>query len=402
MIKRKETITKSSGKFNNELNDLIKKAKEYSLIGSALDFETSINQLKNEINRVTSQETSDKFRTELEQEYYLTQRKIKNLKIFSNEYKLFKKNLINTEDSLKPIKYLKEQNENNIKTSVFEELVNSFSDELVRVKKARKDKTPIDKQVDDTIQTYEKRLALLQDELSILPNRAESFDNDKEKYMFLGEIKSKLELFSDDEGSLNQDTESKIKDLESQISLISVEDTTEKKELTIKVVEEIITDYIELAEAALENYALYKPVFDYKHKSLRLRKPKTSFIENVGSSSNHMFLHLFFSLAMQEVSFKNNSPFIAPYLIIDQPSRPYYGDETGRKRKDIKKSDQFKITKAFELLDIFIKERLKNNSNFQMIVFEHVPKTIIEGFENVHIVEEFWDGNALIPTAMIK
>ena len=89
-----------------------------------------------------------------------------------------------------------------------------------------------------------------------------------------------------------------------------------------------------LASKALENYAKYKPVFEYKTKSLKLRKPKTSFIENVGSSSNHMFLHLFFSLAMQEIAFQNESPYVAPYLVIDQPSRPYYGEDSTSERVD--------------------------------------------------------------------
>lgn len=38
-----------------------------------------------------------------------------------------------------------------------------------------------------------------------------------------------------------------------------------------------------------------------------------------------------FSLAMQETAFQNKSKFIAPFLIIDQPSRPYYGGEDDKK-----------------------------------------------------------------------
>jgi hypothetical protein len=180
-----------------------------------------------------------------------------------------------------------------------------------------------------------------------------------------------------------------------------VVNTEEKRELTIKLTEEIISEYIIESEKVLANYSTYQPVFDYKNKTLLLRKPKTSYIENVGSSSNHMFLHLFFSLAMHEVIFQNKSPFVAPFLIIDQPSRPYYGTN-GKRKTDDPESDDYKIEKAFELLDRFIETRKSNNGNFQMIILEHIPIDTVSGLKNINIVEEFHDGNALIPKSYLE
>ena len=113
-----------------------------------------------------------------------------------------------------------------------------------------------------------------------------------------------------------------------------------------------------------------------------------------------MFLHLFFTLAMQEIAFQNKSPFVAPYLVIDQPSRPYYGSGDKRK-KNLDQSDESKISKAFKLLDKFIETRNNNSGDFQMIVFEHVPKEIFKGLKNVNLVEEFYYPNALIPADML-
>jgi hypothetical protein len=92
---------------------------------------------------------------------------------------------------------------------------------------------------------------------------------------------------------------------------------------------------------------------------------------------------------------KNKSNFIAPFLIIDQPSRPYYGGEDDKK-SEIDHSDESKITKAFALLDKYISDRVGDSEEFQMIVFEHIPKTIFKDFGNVLLVEEFRNGNALI------
>lgn len=397
-----KVVSDKSDTFKSEKENLIKKAKEFSLIPSSLDLDSSIEALKKEIIDVELQDNNNEFRSEIERDYYLLERKIKNLNNFSSDYGAFKKNLISIEDSLKPIEFLKNKDSELIKTSIFEDLMDSYTSELQKIKISRKNKTPIDKQVSDVIDSYEAKLALLRDKLAILPERAESFENDKTRYMFLGEIKAKLNVFSDNEDSIIKKASTSIEELEEKLSSIEIADTSDKKDLTIKLAEEIISEYIESTCKALENYASYKPVFEYKNKSLKLRKPKTSFIENVGSSSNHMFLHLFFSLAMQEIAFQNKSPYVAPYLVIDQPSRPYYGEDSTSERINIDHTDERKITEAFELLNNFVETRKENESEFQMIIFEHVPKRIFNDMNNIHVVEEFRDGNALIPNALIS
>lgn len=395
--RRSKVVSDKSDTFKSEKENLIKRAKEFSLISSSLDLDSSVEALKKEIIDVELRENNNEFRSEIEKDYYLLERKIKNLNNFSSEYGAFKKNLISIEDSLKPIEFLKKKDNELIKTSIFEGLMDSYTSELQKIKISRKNKTPIDKQVSDVIDDYEKKLALLRDKLVILPERAESFESDKTRYMFLGEIKAKFDIFSNSEDSIIKKATTSIEEIEDKLNSIEITDTSDKKDLTIKLTEEIISEYIESTCKALENYASYKPVFEYKTKSLKLRKAKTSFIENVGSSSNHMFLHLFFSLAMQEIAFQNKSPYVAPYLIIDQPSRPYYGEDSTSERINIDHSDERKIIEAFKLLNGFVQTRKENGSEFQMIIFEHVPKRIFDGLDNIHVVEEFRDGNALIP-----
>lgn len=400
-LKRKnKVIFDQSEDFKLEKESVVKTAKEYSLINSDLDLEPSLNELKKIISGVQVEAINNNEREQIERELYLKERKIKNLKRFISEYTSYKKNLQNIEDSLKPISFLEDKDDELIKTSIFDTIITTFTTELMQIRDACKSKTPIDNQVNDAIRVLEVELVGLKEKLSIQPEVNRNFENDKSKYFFLGEIKSKMDLYSSSANSLNQPSELNIKELEHQINSIDIVDTTQKKELTVKLIEEIISEYIEQTNTALENYSRYKPVFEYKEKLLLLRKPKTSLIENVGSSSNHMFMHLFFTLAMQEVAFQNRSPFVAPYLIIDQPSKPYYGD--AEKQKDnLDHSDESKITKAFELLDKFIETRNNNEGDFQMIVFEHIPSKIIESFKNIHLVEEFRNGNALIPLKML-
>ncbi|MGK0271794.1 MAG: hypothetical protein ACI88H_002460 [Cocleimonas sp.] len=400
--KKNISISDKSSSFKAEQEFLIKEAKEYSLIDSNLNVKDSLEELKNIISGIESNQTIHHNEDDqVEHEIYLRERKVSNLKRFSTEYNTYKKYQKETCDSLKPIEYLRAKDADIIKTSIFDEVMNSFASELKQIRDTSRAKTPIDKQVNDEVKTLEKELIDLKARKAIKPEVNKSFNNDKSKYFFLGEIKSKMDLYSTSNNSLMEVTSDIIENLETKISAIKVDDTLQKRELTIKVIEEIISEFIESTDTALVNYASYQPVFNYKDKALLLKKPKATYIENVGSSSNHMFLHLFFTLAMQEIAFKNNSPFVAPYLVIDQPSRPYWG--SGEKQKDkLDKSDIFKISKAFELLNSFITTRNNNSGDFQMIVFEHVPSNVFEGFENFHLVEEFIDGNALIPDDMLN
>ena len=53
--------------------------------------------------------------------------------------------------------------------------------------------------------------------------------------------------------------------------------------------------------------------------------------------------------------------------------------------------------KGFKLLDSFVSQRHSENGDFQMIILEHIPVEYIKDLENVHVVEEFINGNTLIP-----
>ncbi|WP_318439642.1 DUF3732 domain-containing protein [Photobacterium leiognathi] len=391
--RRKLKLEGKSNDFLNERKELIRKARQFSVINSDLSDDESWAEIKNiDIESVLKPDVNNK-REAIEQKYFKEFNKIKKLKSFENEYALYKKSLSQINDTLKPIEYLRNNDSGLIKTSIFDEITLELENQIVKIKKEIKNKTPINIQVSDEIKKSEEKLKEIEDELKSYPNDVLSFDSLKDKYFFLGQLLTKVNIFDDvksiDESQINT------KEIERQIESINIVDTTERKELTIKAIEEIISDYINEVGSALENYQGYQPVFDYKNKSLTLRKKKSTFTENVGSSSNQMFLHLFFMLAIHELIRENKSSFVAPYLIIDQPSRPYYGDESDSE-KMIESSDEAKIKKAFSLLDSFVNESINSNCDFQIIVLEHIPVQLLKDFDNVHIVEEFRNGNALI------
>jgi len=397
-LKRKETeISKKSEYFEGEQKALIKKAKEYALINPDTIETDAIIELNDVIKGDVIEIGIGVKREKLEKERKIIKRKIKNLKDFTNEYSIFKKNLTDVEDSLKPIEFIQRETFKIIKSDSFNSIISQLSNELNEIKEARKIKTPIDKQVLDEISLLTAQEDALESKLESLPSENKNFENEKNKYIFIGEVKAKINLYTKSDSSPLVSVGKEIERIEEELESIVIFDTEIKRELTIKLIEEIIREYMITVDKAMGNYKDFLPEFDYKNKSLLLRKPKATFYESVGSSSNHMFLHLFYSLAMQEVIFKNNSSYVAPLLVIDQPSRPYYGDDRST-RLDKDHSDDYKITQAFKLLDKFIEERKENGSEFQIIVFEHISQNLFKDMKNVHLVDsEFRNGNALIP-----
>ncbi|MDJ0766794.1 MAG: DUF3732 domain-containing protein [Myxococcota bacterium] len=404
-LKRKsEVFDSKQSEFYSEMNTIIKKAKEYSLIKEDETDTDSIDKLKQIVSQATATEIeeSQDAAEGIKKEIYLLKRKIRNLNKFSREYTNYKSGLKEIQDSLKPIEFIKENSNDLIKTSIYKELVEGIEKDLENIKQSVRTNSPIDSKTSDIIYEYQSKINELEKNLSLLPEAARTFTDEKHKYIFIGEIGTKLDLYQKKPKKKDTDITVQIEQVENELNELVVEDTKENRELFIKLLEEVILGYIEHTQNALENYGQYHPVFNYKDKKLQIRKPKTDFIENVGSSSNHMFLHLFLFLGLHEAIMRKNAVFTPSFLIIDQPSRPYWGDED-RKKEKLDSSDEYKIKMAFSLLDKFMEtSREEIEKEFQMIVFEHIPSKIWHGMENIHLVEEFKNGNALIPDSMKK
>ncbi|OAI30330.1 DUF3732 domain-containing protein [Methylomonas koyamae] len=394
--KKNKQISEKKSEFYDELKSIAMEAKEYGLIDEGDDIPDSIESLKSVIDDGISQayDTKGNRFDEIISEKNLLERKVRNLMRFQSAYNEYKSSLNVIEDSLKPVEYWRNKDEI-VKTSIFDTLITSLEEDLQRIKQINRKRTPIDGKTSDEIAACRRLINELEEEARGLPKQAKSFSDDRDKYIFLGQTKTKIDIY---QPKNDCDEIKSTKEIEEQINSIQVLDITESRELCIKVVEEIIQGYMKLVEPSLENYGNYLPVFNYKDKKIDFRKPKTTYIEAAGSSSNDMFKHLFMFLGLHELMLTKNNKHVPSFLLIDQPSRPYYGEEENVSESRLQHSDRAKIIDAFKLMDTFIGNVLNDmKQSFQMIVFEHVPKDYFNDFDNIHLVEEFRDGNALVP-----
>ena len=135
--------------------------------------------------------------------------------------------------------------------------------------------------------------------------------------------------------------------------------------------------------------------------NIKLQSPGELFpLENVGSKSNYMFMHLCFYLGLHshminvEKTYNTNN-YVPRFLFIDQPSIPYYvGNDT-----KIKNNDKENLMNAFLIINDFISKINNSGTEFQIIMVEHAPKSYWEDIElnNFHTVDEFINGKGLIP-----
>jgi hypothetical protein len=401
-IERKERlISERFETFKAETTHIARQAIEYGLVGEDR-LANPLVAIREALVAGTAPPQDSWFKTfeQLTSKLHLINRQLRNARRFGNEYKQYKSSTLAAEDSLKPLSILIERSEEVVKTESFDELIASLKADLIQIKRATAKKTPIDAQLQELVHLYEGERHKIEQELAALPEAPRSFQSEREKWIFIGEAKGKLEVF--EEPAVAASTRSyadRISSIQSQIAGLAVHNVDERRELTIRMLEEAAQTLMTSVKQSLENYADYHTVFNYKTKKLQLRKPKSNFIENVGSSSNHMFLHLFQFLALHDVALSANSRFVPSFLVLDQPSRPYYGDDQVQ-RKDMSHSDTAKITSAFGMLDRFIDHvESEHGTEFQMIVLEHVPPRIWKGMKNVVLVEEFSNGNALVPSS---
>lgn len=118
-------------------------------------------------------------------------------------------------------------------------------------------------------------------------------------------------------------------------------------------------------------------VFDKDNVRLKLKRPDSHYvIRNIGSKSNFMFMHLCFFLGLHQYLNGLNRAFVPSFLFIDQPSIPYYGNNSRRRQKagDLtiaKTDDRSRLKEAFRLIDSFMGQNIGEDSGFQIIMVEH-------------------------------
>ena len=404
---RKKKAEKNAAARADNIELLVKKAKEARLINEDLPVDAAFKEIESIIQNSTLKEVSD-YSVQQEYEKLLTERENVQLQLakltrFKRSYNEYRKNLRAEEDALKPIIYIQKQFTDRT-SGEYRQFLNRLSIELEKIKKAINEIHPFETDVNREIQKLRNQLKQLDSKLDKTAHVDYRTIPAVNKLITLGELKAEysyLEKTDDSVLILEQDIAEKRQKIEEADSTLA--SVSETRSLSIDTLNEYIQTYITLAHDALDEYGDYCARFDYKKAVLTLRKSKTAAIANISSSSDHLFMHLCLFAGLHHMLLSQNSRYIPSFLIIDQPSRPYFnsaGDynyEESEKAITIK-DDWTKVKNIFTLWDQFFSIILSQGKHFQIIMLEHVSENAWSGCKNIHLVDIF-DGihKALIP-----
>ncbi|MEN8283548.1 DUF3732 domain-containing protein [Acinetobacter gerneri] len=397
-LQKGEIITNKSSFFDAEKLDILNESQR---LGIAINNNSNLENI--DFTKLFSEEKTKDYSSFSKDimELYSIKIKIKRLNRLKSEYYSYKETLAKNLDSLLPIDLI-HSNDTIIRGNEFSSIIKTLTYELNNIKSIISIKQPLEIETLELLDKLKNDEKKLQHEIDNYPNEIKTLKNFNEFITSIGKINAKNELFNSVNitETYNHELINELQDQLNSIDILNIEKEKEK-ELVLSLINEIGNDILKYIHKSLENYGSWNFYFNYQEKATQLRKPQSSITENVGSSSNHMFLHLLHFLSLHYVAIIRKSPYVPSFLIIDQLSRPYYGTDNENLNQKYfieKNSDKDKVYSALGLLDMFINVINKRHSHeFQMILIEHIPKTYSAQYDNFHIVENFDSENPLIP-----
>ncbi len=402
ILKQKNTNANAEKKFENSINYLINKLKENQL----LEYSYNPNNLSEALSViddiiVATKKSADNSKVfaeidELNKTRANLEAQIHAIERYRKEFEAYKRNLKKSADSLMPIEFLKsnlsDQLVDSYETQAF---IDSLEESLKEIQNTLSKKVEEPIKVSGDTKQLQSELQAIKNRINQLNPIKQNFQTEANKFMVLGEVKNAKESFMEvksraikpiDNEKINQLNDEKLR-LEAELKNI------EQVKFTMKTA---LNNSIQRNFDLLESMAEYKNSemrFDDVEMTLRLKPNNQLFpLDNIGSKSNYMLMHLCFYLGLHEHMIAVGQEHVPTFLFIDQPSIPYYagGDN----------NDKAKLLDAFSLINSFIDHIVtKNKNSFQVFMVEHAPESywIDNDLKNFHTVAQFINGNGLIP-----
>ena len=403
---REKRKNQSEKAFAKGIYALIEKLKEHKLI----EYASEINSLDDAIQTIKelisdSKKTANNS-TLFEEIDRLKKRRLEiNMQLsafdrYKKEYESYKRNLEKSADSLKPIEYLnKNLSDQLIESYETKTFIDSLECSLKSIQKelSKQQLKPLRTTID--VESLQKELSDIESGINKLNSIQQVNRTEGEKYIIIGEVKNAYESLLKKED---------LKPIDGAL-LNQLNDEKANLEHNLKNIDEVKYRMKNLLNKCIQrNYNRLESLPAYKNSHtqfndidmiLQLVPEGQLFpLENVGSKSNYMFMHLCFYLGLHEHMINVGQVHVPQFLFIDQPSIPYY---TGSSNEKTGNDDKKKLLDAFSLIDSFISYIItEKKTTFQIFMVEHAPKEYWNenNLLNFHTVDEFINGDGLIPS----
>lgn len=244
-----------------------------------------------------------------------------------SEMKRNKNSGAKVQDSLKPIKYIKNHIDEVVSSSDTIELLKLLEKQLIQIKEENPIQTELPADFNSRYDELNKELTTIEEELRHFSTLRKTIANPKWvnqavslKYRLKDLKKPNPDTY---QSSVEEAKISKLTALNSQLGQIHLMPHDVKVELN-----KSINEYFQSPNGMVDSYPDSTMLYDDENRRISLLKNGEHYpIRNIGSKSNYMFLHLCFFLGLHKSIKSHHSEQVGSFLFIDQPSMPYYADK---------------------------------------------------------------------------
>ena len=408
---RYKKAVQNYNKYKKDIIDLLYKIEPQTDVGYEQLSGTELEEhVKDILKKYTPHQDKDIEKSgdntsELSAELYKKKMLLFNIRRAQAEYQKYQEENSTIEESLKPVEYL---NQHLLEYGVtiwgrhiIEELQTSLT--KLRSKKSSNNiasviPTKSVENLEAEIREYENKLKALS-EVKLKPIESSSL------YLALGQLKSLLPILSEYYEKIPENAPvdydyARDREIRDRASAIIADIETRRGSVVRGSFDKYIQEIYD-SLSVKDNFEDCKTRYNRDKERLELSDGRSILnYNNIGSQSNYMYLHICFFLGMHNFLLDNPCNQIAKFLFIDQPSVPYYENTD-----DTKSNDKAKLLDVFRVIDDFVKGRIVNGNEFQIILIEHAEESYWTGentLETFSTRVNFDGDDALVPKHIIK
>lgn len=334
-------------------------------ISKALDFYDKVYNSKEQIKQIS----------ELRKKRTIIKRNLEKCNSLRDDIVRYNEYIDQVEDSLLPIDFITKHLDDVVYYEDTRRLIENLKATLENVRKNGRHKKAVPEDLLAQIERYQLEYQKINNEFkkqNVLLRKSMDVD----WLMKLIQLKHTYETMSKPQRAIMSDAEyinleQEIKNVQQQL-----EQLVTNKDERLSALNNRIKDYFSVAHGLSDAYNSCLPRFDIEHQALYLKREGEEFvITNVGSKCNYMFMHLCTFLGIHEHAIKEGIDYIPSFMFIDQPSIPFYADNSDGDIKD--NDDKKRLGYAFNLINIFMDRiiRFIYKHPFQIILIEHADSS---------------------------
>ena len=368
--KRQISSKDSYSTYEDEINNLYDLGCKYKLLlkDELISTQEKHEKLK-EISSIKKIEDIPIYneKLQLEEKFFELRKQQKEFDDFINHHENYKKFLTTKQDSLKIAKYLAENQKDIIYTSHIYEIINNIIIQHQKIKDVIKEKSTSTliamtlKRKDE----IESQIATLTEQLGKLATTEKISSNDI--YRFLGKVETHLDKIV---AESKTDYTKNIEEINNSLTGLKnqLTDNKELKEFTLNLLNLKLKDIF--SRMPLKGFETAFPNFKKSDKTISLiNNEKPEKMANIGSASNYMYLHVAYFLSLHAIARERKVPWMPRFLVLDQPSTPYFSTNGEKSSDDIASLDCVLLE-----LNNFI-DKMQEYGGFQILLLEHISES---------------------------